>query len=260
VTILVVLILVALWVIALAPLGVRRLRERRGTASIESFHQQLHLLERTGPKVVAPANRLETAYSHTGLAPGQSGFPAVSSAPPRRPSLVLVSSASGPLTGAPHQLGVFGDLSTFAPVGHGASDDAGHLAGWAAREAHAAQRRRGRRHRRDVVVTLLLVVVLTASLGALHGLHLLWVLTGLGVLGLFGCVALAAYAQLLEADQRALRPVGSERTSPWDWADERKMPAARSQVVEVARHSAARAGYPGAWDEDLPVARAATGG
>ena len=41
----VVLILVVLWVVVLTPLGVRRLRERQGQSSIESFHEQLHLLE-----------------------------------------------------------------------------------------------------------------------------------------------------------------------------------------------------------------------
>lgn len=253
----VVLILVALWVAALAPLGWRRLRERQGTASIESFHQQLHLLGRAGPKIMAPAHRLQTAFSHTGVAPGQTGYPPVPATPSRRPDLVLVAS-SGPST-----------ISTPAAGpdrpgrGHGVEFDPAHLTGWAAREAKAAQRRRGRRRRRDLVLSLSLLVVLTGSLGALHGLHLLWLLTAVGVLGLCACVGLAAYAQFIEADQQALRPVTADSASaPWDQDQERRRPdvaaGADGGRHAAARHSAARAGFPGAWDDDVP--RAAAGG
>ena len=55
----VVLILVLLWVAVLTPRVIRRFREGSAHSSIESFHEQLHLLERAGPKLVRPAYRLE---------------------------------------------------------------------------------------------------------------------------------------------------------------------------------------------------------
>jgi hypothetical protein len=53
------LILVALlWIAVLAPGLITRFSERRSAGSIDSFHNRLHLLERTGPKLIAPAFRL----------------------------------------------------------------------------------------------------------------------------------------------------------------------------------------------------------
>jgi hypothetical protein len=93
---------------------------------------------------------------------------------------------------------------------------------------------------------------------------MLWVLTVFGVLGLLACLALAFYAQMLEVDQRSVRPIsGAGGTAPWDWQDDRSdRPAANVPgVVDLGRRSAARAGFPGAWDDDtVEVRRTATGG
>ena len=52
------LIILALWGALLAPGVVRWLRNHQPTTSIASFHRQLRLLERSGPKIVEPAYRL----------------------------------------------------------------------------------------------------------------------------------------------------------------------------------------------------------
>ena len=70
------LILVVLWIVVLAPAFVKKYLERRSTVSIDSFHERLHLLERTGPKLVAAAYRLETAaVAAPGWPSGSRGFP-----------------------------------------------------------------------------------------------------------------------------------------------------------------------------------------
>ena len=52
------LIILALWVVLLAPGVVRWIRNHQPTTSIASFHRQLRLLEQSGPKIVEPAYRL----------------------------------------------------------------------------------------------------------------------------------------------------------------------------------------------------------
>lgn len=53
------LVILALWTALLGPGAARWLRGRRPTTSIASFHRQLRKLERSGPKLVEPAHRLE---------------------------------------------------------------------------------------------------------------------------------------------------------------------------------------------------------
>lgn len=53
------LVILALWTALLGPGVARWLRGRRPTTSIASFHRQLRKLERSGPKLVEPAYRLE---------------------------------------------------------------------------------------------------------------------------------------------------------------------------------------------------------
>ncbi len=85
----IVLILVAiLWLAVLVPGIISKLSERRNAGSIGRFHERLHLLERTGPKLVQPAYRL------TGTDGASSSVPMIVpvAPPPVRPSLRLVSS------------------------------------------------------------------------------------------------------------------------------------------------------------------------
>jgi hypothetical protein len=230
VTILVLLVLVVLWVVVLTPMAVRRFRQGHsdGTGSIDSFHEQLHLLERAGPKRMPPAHRLETRTPATAAA--------------RRADLVLVGPAGAAALGPDY------------------------------RPRPAAERAGGRRHvrrrRRDVLLGLVATAVLTGSLGAVHGLHMLWVLAVLSVMAIAGFVALAAYAQLLEADRQVYRPLADgEGAGPLHATRGPSNDASQLGPAVVALGAripaAARAGYPGAWDEepeDGPTPRHAAAG
>jgi hypothetical protein len=225
---LVVLILVMLWIAVLAPRLVRHFREGRSRYSVETFHEQLHLLGRTGPKLVEPAFRLEVPESTT----------------PSR-GLAVVQGAGSPRTASAAVHGLRHRRSSW-------------------------EQRRSRRRRRDVLLGLLVFAVATGALGAIHALHLLWALTGISALALAGYVALVAYAQMLHADRDAVRPVAS-RAPQVDWVSRRDRPtrpAVASQrgfftVVNERSPLAARAGYPGAWDDerlvDVGASRVASG-
>lgn len=233
------LVLVVLWIVVLAPAFVKRCLEQRSTGSIDSFHHRLHLLERTGPKLVPPAYRLETAQSSTGLALGQSGFPTVSSMP-GRPNLVLLQPVGDGDTGTEDEVvdeasgehyrrllppAVVEPVPVAVPSTSHRVDD--------------YHRRQVRRRRRDVLLGLLATCVLTALVGIVPSFHVLWVVTVLSGVGLAAYVGMAAYAQLLEADRY------SAVTRP------RRMDAySYSSSVTAGPLGAASAGYPGAWDED----------
>jgi len=222
------LILAVLWIVVLAPGFMKRLTARRSTESIESFHHQLHLLERTGPKLVAPAYRLQTVESGTGMAPGASGFPSVTSMP-GRPNLVLLR----PVGEADAQR-LDADEVVDAP-------DGGHYARVAAERPAEPEpvalgpagpdpykRELARRRRRDVLLVLVLTVVSSAVLGMIHSLRPLWVVTILSGLALAAYVGLIAYAQSLNEQTRRADP--------------------RRTADASAR---AGAGYPGAWDDGM---------
>ncbi len=221
----VVLVLVVLWIAVLTPRLVRHFREGRSHYSIESFHEQLHLLGRTGPKLVEPAYRLEVPDTDP-LAPSLA------------PSLAVVDGS-----GVPHA----------TP----------RLVRGVRQKQSSWERRRSRRRRRDVLFSLMGLAVVTGGLGALHALHLLWAITGVSALALAGYVALVAYAQMLHADRDAARPIaGQPSTRPpsllWDAPGPRQAPArstpAAVAVLSASSPLAARAGYPGAWDDDGLVA------
>lgn len=236
----VVLVLVVLWVAVLAPRAIRRVREGHSQTSIESFHEQLHFLERAGPKLVEPAYRLgapvvplrsrtssEDHLGADGAEPGYRGLALL-----ERPTIERedLRSLSGPRVGP-------------------------------------AARRRGRRRRRDILLGLVVTALLTGVVGAMHGLQVLWTLTAVSVIAIAGYVALAAYVQMLDAERQAMKPITSGRPerlpSPWALNRPRHAPDEGLPGVEVLTAPtpwAAKAGYPGAWDEDGTMARHAAAG
>lgn len=237
------LVLVVLWVAVLTPRAIRHLREGRSQTSIESFHEQLHLLGRTGPKLVEPAYRLGSGDPSPALATAPVGVPR--SVARSRSSLVVLEGLAAPA-----------ELVT--PAASAAP---------ARSKRPSASRRRGRRRRRDILLALVATAALTGGVGAMHGLHALWFVTAAAVLAVVGYVALAAYAQLLDADRQALQPVAPSSPqpppSPWDASRPRHAPGAPMRGVEVLTGQmswAARAGYPGAWDEEGVTPRHAAGG
>lgn len=225
----VVLVLVVLWVAVLTPRLVRHFREGRSHSSIDSFHEQLHLLERAGPKLVEPAYRLEVPETDS-LTRG----------------LALVGGTSAANATPRLVRGVRQKQS-----------------GW--------ERRRSRRRRRDLLLGLVALAVVTGGLGALHALHLLWAITGVSALAIAGYIALVAYAQVLYADHDAARPVSPPMNevpaaTTWGASRPRHAPVSTTPAVEIlgaGSARAARAGYPGAWDDDELVSvvpRHAAGG
>jgi predicted lipid-binding transport protein (Tim44 family) len=215
VTGLVVLLLVVLWIGVLAPRAIRHFKESRSESSIDDFHQQLHLLERAGPKLVEPAYRLAAGDGEVGDALQHS---AASSG--GRPDLVLLDPDVGPTR------------STQPMVRTTSRRSAGAM-------------RRARRRRRDVLLGAVATAVLTGVLGAMHQLHLLWAVTAVSVLAIAAYVALVAYAQMLLADRNAARPViAAAGTAPgvgtWESAEESRRPPLPLHVKYLPPEVAAR--------------------
>jgi len=108
----------------------------------------------------------------------------------------------------------------------------------------ASYRRHQARQRCTAVLRVLTIVAIaTGILGALPSLHLAWVFTAVTGLAALGLVGLIAHARDVEEQrQRRVR-----RHAPYD---DRREPV-----------GSARAGYPGAWDDDrdVPIRRTATG-
>jgi hypothetical protein len=242
----IVLILVALWAVVLAPALLKKWLDRRSTVSIDIFHEQLHLLERAGPKLVDPAYRLETAQSSAGIAVGQSGYPAVSSRP-SRPNLVLLKPVgdheAGPAVG--DEVVETSSGEHFWRVGPPVTDDEPSRRLAAAR-IEELRRHQAQRRRRDVLLGLASTLVITGFLGL--AVPVFWVLTVLAAVSLGGYLGLAAYAQLLEADRRhGLHSQTGLRSRP--------VPAGRPDGEALTWQSrtgdgwAATAGFPGAWDD-----------
>jgi hypothetical protein len=242
----IVLILVALWAVVLAPALLKKWLDRRSTVSIDTFHQQLHLLERAGPKLVDPAYRLETVQSSAGMAVGESGFPAVSSRP-SRPNLVLLEPVSDADTGPGVGDEVVDTFSGehFRRVGTPTTDDEPSRRLAAARiedlRRHQAQRRR-----RDLLLGLATTLVITGLLGL--AVPMFWVLTGLAAVALGGYIGLAAYAQLLEEERR---PRAAGRNGRMSRSAPGGPPSGGAWPPVTDGGWAASSGYPGAWDDDL---------
>lgn len=190
------LVLAALWIVVLAPAGVKKVLERRSAVSIDSFQQQLHLLRRAGEP---PVRRLQTVRSTTGLAVGQSGFPAVSSRP-GRPNLVLLP----PVVPSP-EAGEPGEPAGLRWVG----PDPVAMA----RRDEARRRSLVRRRRRDVLLGLVGTLVVSGLLGV--AVPLCWAITVLAGLALAGYVGLAAYAQDLAAQRRSRGAAPVEVAEGW---------------------------------------------
>jgi hypothetical protein len=226
VTIVILLVVVVLlWLAVLAPSAWRRFGERQSVGSIDHFHHQLQLLEHAGPKTVAPAYRLHTAT------PGGAVGSTVPTVDSSRPKLVLLRPTENPAAadvddgegGHYERVGV---LDRPEPVC--VPDDGADL---------SAYRRGQARQRCTLLLRCLTGVALsTAVIGLVPGLHLAWVVTAFSGLAALGLLALMAYARELEdrRHRRALRAAGPLRPP-----------------------SAAVAGYPGAWDEDMEPQAAA---
>ena len=212
----VLLILAMVWILVLAPAGWKKLSGRHAGASIESFHHELRLLEHSGPKLIAPAFRLETAQAGGSAAPPRSGYPTVSSMPGHRPLVLLQANAE--MGGTGHAAGYangyatdpatgratgYADSGTIRPdggweTGRAASGPIRRGSGWEVRPRTGASRR-ARHRRRNTLGVLAGTALGTGLLGLAPSMHVVWILTGLSAVALAGYLGLAAYAQTLVA-------------------------------------------------------------
>jgi hypothetical protein len=230
VTIVILLVLVVvLWVAVLVPSAWRRRSERQGAGSIDHFHHQLELLEHAGPKLMAPAYRLHTAFPGGGPA----DLPAATTDDTSRPKLVLLRP-----TDDEDAADIDGDDGChYERVGVlGAPEIL--TCDTEARAELAAYRRQEARQRCTLFLRCLTgVVVFTALLGAFPGLHLAWVATGLFGLVDLALIGLIGYAREIEAQRRSRR---AATTPERQWLEPEM----------DFEPSAATAGYPGAWDDE----------
>ena len=219
-------LLVIVWAVVLTPAALRRFGERQRGGSIDHFHHQLQLLEHAGPKLVAPAYRLGSAR------PVRSADPSLS-----RPKLVLLrpvddgQSADIDDVDGTHYARV-GVIESPAPPTSPALTQA----------AMAAYRRQQARQRCTLVLRILTAAaIFTGILGAFPSLRLAWIFTALTGIAALALVALIAYARDVE-EQRHRRP-----RPHWSYNH------GREPVTGPAR-----AGHPGAWDdEETPLRRTA---
>lgn len=208
------LIILALWVVLLAPGVARWCREHQPTTSIASFHRQLRLLEHAGPKIVEPAYRLGGAG-----APWMGRRAVDPPAPP--PRLVLLSSAAsvkeptmryddryedryaahapdqfvdaydewGAEPATPATRGRHAAMSYRETTMHRFSDFDAYDEG-----ALAMSPERARARRRIILISLGGATLATAVLGFIPDLSMLWVLTVLGAIATAAYVGLMYYA------------------------------------------------------------------
>ena len=229
-TILILLVLVVLlWVMVLAPSVWRRFGERQGVGSIDSFHHQLQLLEHAGPKTVSPAYRLHTAMP--GGDTTETPSPGLDAS---RPKLVLLRPTADAAAADvdDNEGGHYERVGVLDPPEPACVPESG--------ADLSAFRREQARQRCTVLLRCLGgVAISTGLIGLFPRLHLAWVLTGLAGVAALGLVGLMAYAKEIEAEQHRRRVRHLAGPTPLDPMDP------------------AMAGYPGAWDDEDELRRAA---
>lgn len=184
------ILVAALWIAVLSPGVYKRLTQRRSVESIEHFHHQLHLLGRTGPKIVAPAYRLETAEPNRTLA--QNGG-TLALTTPNTPNLVLLTSPS-------RSDGLSSNtMSATSNTMSATSPDSGlHVARYHAPIGKDSARQQTLRNRRRNAVGILIgTLVFTGLLGTVRELRPIWIVTAITAALLLGYLGLAAYAKQL---------------------------------------------------------------
>jgi hypothetical protein len=235
VSILILLVLVAVaWIVVLAPGLLRRIRDRHRVGSIDHFHHQLQLLEHAGPKLVPPAYRLHTALPGARV---RGSLPPVAGAS-SRPNLVLVrpvhDARSADIEGA--------DGAHYERVGVIEAPESPVSRAHTHAELGAYRRQQARRRCTVLLRLLMAVTAITGLLGLLPSLHMAWIVTGLTGVTALAVVGLIAYAQEVEGHRRS-RPI-----------------AHLAHHYEDPHTDAARAGYPGGWDDDDAQPRQAAAG
>jgi hypothetical protein len=235
------LILVALlWIAVLAPGVLSKISDRRSSGSIDHFHDRLHLLERTGPKLIAPANRLERLPRRL---PAAVGFEQRAPFAPVRSSLVLLEtaepeSAANAFDATPLEQGA----ATVRVVARDVPRTAGHVDDvgtpavrmldgpslgtlpqpetidvpdiglWQPQihEGRGERRTKAARRRRDILGVLVSTIVLSGLLGIVPSLRRALIATAAAGFLLIVFIALALYAVTIRAERTRASDLFSE--------------------------------------------------
>lgn len=198
-------ILALLWIAVLAPGMFKRYTERRGSESIDHFQHELHLLERSGPKLNSPINSLRVVESsineevirRNGLQKGNVQ---------RRTNLVLLKPVSDSISNNTSQ--VLSDLvedengTHFERVGKLAIAE--HVNSPAKRiDLELYRHKKVLKRRRDIFYVLVGSLVGSALLGSIGVLRAFWDISILSLVLLVAYIAIMAYAQSLELEQHS---------------------------------------------------------
>lgn len=277
----VLLILAVLWVAVLVPGFMKKRSERQSVTSIDSFHHQLHLLERTGPKLVPPACRLEAVGAGALYAARSArGLPTITSTP-GRPKLVLLERPDNMdgLEAGRDTAGYDEQVPPEVAGGAGPGGEVGNPSGEASmspgrgvapltlaapRRSDVYERRRALKRRRDLFGILAFTFVFSALLGMVHAFRILWVATLLSGLALVAYVTLMVYARRITLEQRAARRArGAVRSSARPIiagaGSLRRLsgPGARDRDEMALYRASSRAGRTAELNAYLPVSRTA---
>lgn len=204
-------ILALLWIIVLAPTAFRKFKERESTESIDTFHRELHLLERAGPRLMARAHGL-SSRDHRAVSPAATGLPSVSSKP-GRPKLVLLPH---PPSDDPGEAEGASGVPVRANGRAGRPVDRGRTGSGPRRMQEGARRASAYKRRRDLLVGLTGTFLVTAVAGSVHALRPLWVITFLCAVGLGGYVLLVQQARRLRAERRAEDRLRAQMAAAYD--------------------------------------------
>lgn len=233
----VLLILAIVWIVVLAPGLIKKWTERHSVESIDSFHYQLHLLERTGPKLMEPAYSLHkpTASDMSRTVGGDGLSTDDRDVDQRSLQRTTLSGGGGNLVLLrpldEHDVGEFDDAKVvddehggrYARVGLCAVPDS-NTNSVGRPDPEAFRRRRIRKRRRDLLLGIVATFFFTGALGFVHSLRVLWVLTALSAIALVAYVGLAAYAQSIEEASHARQAHGRNRSRSASLERERQRP------------------------------------
>jgi hypothetical protein len=215
-----VIIIAMAWLAILGPGFVKRRWQAGEIGSISHFHNQLRVLEHSGPEpIVAPAYRLRSVDGSVlpGEAGGRTGGPTpapvltvVGASQLPRPALAfLAEEPVAPRLGSDRFL-PDGPVENRGPMAGRAGMDA---VGTQGRMALADSRYRIRKRRRDTLGVMAVVFAVTLAVGAVSGAGPAWIVAALSGLALGGYVALLVHMRRLSEERerklRYLRPEGS---------------------------------------------------
>jgi len=218
VSLVVIAVLAVIWVVALTPMLLRKLSERRLATSVDSFHRQLGSLRRAYPRLAASASHPEMAFSMVSMA--HRGARKSSGQHPSSVQQPGVSRAVAIETSLRRDWAALDD-SDDLDLQHSSSSDREPSVGRGRSQARVSRPMSTHDRRRRVVMTLAATVLGFFVLGAIPPLRVLWdaALLAFGVTAAY--VALLIHFHRLAAD-RAIKVVEMTESRGGRWAGDQE--------------------------------------